>query len=576
MSIFGKKEEMAKPKIKGVASVRKPFGSDEPNADSELDFAVPVLDFSEESGEDSLNFEETQESTDENPSGYKIEAEKLRGESSNALSPDVLAKMKVAKSDLTPANHPPVIAEDALDFGDIFSTSEFKAVSSSPLPQAPPPEKNRLPEVDLTGEVPVVPSKAVSAKPAIPAVVPKPTAPAVAPKQGASPTSNTPAGALPSASRPSTLGQTATNSGAGDNAKLALSRLVFDEALIGGTPVFKEVSSLYATGKIDQTRTLLEKTVEETKLPPPVLREVWLALFDLYEIVGDRVAFDRKFVSFAQTFDKPFPVFNEKRHLIKESGSDEGNQELSVSHADGKISCVLGAVIDESLGKVLVQVAGQSTLKVFEFNFSLVGKINPKGSSLMLELFKLALKNKADVTLVGAEKISEVIKNAIELGRNADPQSYWLLLMQVYLLSNQQALYEETALNYCITYEISPPDWSALEKTATLLPAVNSNAKSSTTLPVKDNLFSIQGKMVGGDAGDLKNTETYLKGRPVGLIVLSDLLRIDPQAASRFHEILLTAKKQGTNIYLCNPSPLILHFLVSLKFTSCVTFAKKE
>ena len=42
----------------------------------------------------------------------------------------------------------------------------------------------------------------------------------------------------------------------------------------------------------------------------------------------------------------------------------------------------------------------------------------------------------------------------------------WMLLLDVQRLLNRQADFEETGIQYCITYEVSPPSWEPSRRTS--------------------------------------------------------------------------------------------------------------
>ena len=44
--------------------------------------------------------------------------------------------------------------------------------------------------------------------------------------------------------------------------------------------------------------------------------------------------------------------------------------------------------------------------------------------------------------------------------RDADP-AYWLTRLEALRLANRADQFDEAAIDYCVTYEVSPPSWSA-------------------------------------------------------------------------------------------------------------------
>ncbi len=59
----------------------------------------------------------------------------------------------------------------------------------------------------------------------------------------------------------------------------------------------------------------------------------------------------------------------------------------------------------------------------------------------------------------GAEQLLVALRAAVEPGRRDASDAAWMLLLEVQRLLDRQADFEETGIQYCITYEVSPPSW---------------------------------------------------------------------------------------------------------------------
>jgi len=59
----------------------------------------------------------------------------------------------------------------------------------------------------------------------------------------------------------------------------------------------------------------------------------------------------------------------------------------------------------------------------------------------------------------GAEPLMVALRSTVEPGRRDPSDAAWMLLLEVQRLLDRQADFEETGIQYCITYEVSPPSW---------------------------------------------------------------------------------------------------------------------
>ncbi|HEX7156024.1 MAG TPA: hypothetical protein VF229_02355, partial [Burkholderiaceae bacterium] len=85
--------------------------------------------------------------------------------------------------------------------------------------------------------------------------------------------------------------------------------------------------------------------------------------------------------------------------------------------------------------------------------------IDPVGAELLLRVFAAFRRASHELIVLGAEQLLIPLRAAIEPGRRDASDAGWMLLLEVQRLLNRQADFEETGIQYCITYEVSPPSW---------------------------------------------------------------------------------------------------------------------
>ena len=60
---------------------------------------------------------------------------------------------------------------------------------------------------------------------------------------------------------------------------------------------------------------------------------------------------------------------------------------------------------------------------------------------------------------LGGERLFTVLQEAAPTGvRDADP-AYWQLRLDALRMANRPDQFDEAAIDYCVTYEVSPPSW---------------------------------------------------------------------------------------------------------------------
>src|SRR5882724_1308660 len=101
---------------------------------------------------------------------------------------------------------------------------------------------------------------------------------------------------------------------------------------------------------------------------------------------------------------------------------------------------------------------------------------------MLLNFLNNSKKTGHDLIFSNIDHLMKLLGGLTETGRKEDPEVLWLLLLELYQLQYMQSAFEETALNYCITYEVSPPSWVEPKKApaATPVPTPCSNRPPPT------------------------------------------------------------------------------------------------
>jgi ABC-type transporter Mla MlaB component len=85
--------------------------------------------------------------------------------------------------------------------------------------------------------------------------------------------------------------------------------------------------------------------------------------------------------------------------------------------------------------------------------------MDPKAARALLGLVTLWTDQDIDLRFTGGARLRELLKGMTPSGRRDVEQLWWELRMAVLRLMNRVDEFELTALDFCVTYELSPPGW---------------------------------------------------------------------------------------------------------------------
>jgi ABC-type transporter Mla MlaB component len=224
-------------------------------------------------------------------------------------------------------------------------------------------------------------------------------------------------------------------------------------------PVVEEIAILYANAQSAVAQQLLTAAVADSGgKGGGQERGIWWMLFDLYQVSGQQDLFDNLSIDYASTFETSPPPWNAPA-LLAAASPDWAGLTPTESFA---------GVLDQRIAPQLErlrQLAADSP--VLRLEFGRVGAIEPAGCTLLLETLRQLQARQRELILVDAAGLAARIRAGIAIGRRDDTEAPWLLLLELLQLLNREKEFEEIGMDYCVTFEVSPPSFVAPHKVAT-------------------------------------------------------------------------------------------------------------
>jgi anti-anti-sigma regulatory factor len=306
-------------------------------------------------------------------------------------------------------------------------------------------------------------------------------------------------------------------------------------------PVVEEAAILFANGQDEAALAALEGASAAGNLGTAT-DQVWSMLFDLYQILGKRELFERCAMDYSVKYEKSPPTWVEPaRQTLGPALTTGGTAFVAFTG-------MLGEGTEKTV-KQLEKIAVGNPMARVEFG-KLQG-VDQAGAGMLLGAMKAARKAKCELVMNGAEKLAELLKGGIEVGRRED-EPLWLLLLELYQHMAQQEPFEEWAVNYAITFEVSPPSWENRQPpkkpVAMPLPAEG---------PAESDVFRLSGEMYSAGSDAFRQLVDFAAGREQVLIDCSALRRMDFVSAGLFLNTLTNLQITGCSVTIRNPNQLL-------------------
>jgi ABC-type transporter Mla MlaB component len=318
------------------------------------------------------------------------------------------------------------------------------------------------------------------------------------------------------------------------------------EANPGLCAVLENAALLYANAQAAPARQILEQGVasdNDAKVSPLA----WLALFDLLQRARDRAAFDQLALQYVVAFERSAPAWEERE---AQSRPDARPPQGGYFALTGKLSPANAPQI----GHMLAATQKQSHVRL---DLGSLTGADDAGAKLLADALAQLRRRQYALVLQHPEKIHRALEGAVKQGREAG-EGYWVLLLELLQWQNDRAAFEDRAVDFAVSFELSPPSWE---------PPPNGNAASAqaeTPAAAVESPEALrwQGTMTGPTDPQLAKFAEFRESRSVIPVDMSAVERIDFVCAGALLNAIIRAEGQRKTVQIAGASPIIRALLL--------------
>ena len=313
---------------------------------------------------------------------------------------------------------------------------------------------------------------------------------------------------------------------------------------------------------------------------PAASAALWMAaLFDLYRATGQQERFDAMAIEFAQSMGRSAPAWYSMPEMLVKTGA--------VS-SDVVVDPVLGDPVwsspeeldADAVQQLVVAVTGAGAL--VHLDWSRLVRVQPEAIHALEQQFALWCGKKLKFCFTGASSLDASLRSLTTSGDKDVNPACWRLRLDGLRIMRLQDEFEMVALDYCVTYEVSPPPWreplcqyrpdQAVAYPAKAVPdsggqsAEELEVERSTTIPLMNEgapapLAVMEGEIAGDPSEVLTKLEHALQGGTRLLVSCSTLIRVDFAAAGSILNWVAGRQQEGCQVQFRE-----VHLLVAVFF----------
>ncbi|MBV8037191.1 hypothetical protein [Roseateles sp.] len=301
--------------------------------------------------------------------------------------------------------------------------------------------------------------------------------------------------------------------------------------------------------------------------------ETWLVLFDHYRATGAQGRFEALAVEYAQQFGLSAPQWFSMPKLVAESARQSGRSPMAKA---SEVSWTAPGLLTAEDVAVL-QKRCETLPMPWAFDWGALDAVEIEAAIRLRQLFRTWAQQQIDQRWIAGDRFLGQLKEIAPVGeRDTDP-ALWMLRLEALRLANRPDQFDEAAIDYCVTYEVSPPSWErakcrvrigseGMSTNSSVTSTMPSEAQSTfldTGLPDPASVAA-QLELMGQLNGDISDTLRAMGGE-VGessLINISctKLIRLDFMAAGDLLNWVLQRRSENRAVVFTDAHRLVALF----------------
>ncbi|MCU0939405.1 MAG: STAS domain-containing protein [Burkholderiaceae bacterium] len=332
----------------------------------------------------------------------------------------------------------------------------------------------------------------------------------------------------------------------------------------GAGSIIDETAILFANGQDEAAEATMRHGID-TDTVGENRQTAWKMLFELVNQRGDAAGFEQLTMQYALRFENSSPAW-----MDYDKAAPMAAPPAPVAAATGplvKLPEVVDAQIVKALEHLKALAAQHAALTL---DVSAARSIDLVGAELLLRVVNAFKRSNHELTVLGPEQLLAPLHAAVESGRRDASDAGWMLLLEVLRLLGRQPDFEETGIQYCITFEVSPPSWEPAPPSLKARSAAPSSAPAAPAEAVVDAFDPLDWRGVIEREG-----EPYF-GRLAVEARSNDQLKVECQylrrmafsTATTLLTLLMKLQAAGVRVEFVNVNPLVAALLHLLGITA--------
>lgn len=337
----------------------------------------------------------------------------------------------------------------------------------------------------------------------------------------------------------------------------------------GLSPSLENASLMFAHGNETAAKAALVHALDTSERMQSM---VWMCLFDLYARSGDRTAFEELALKFVVQFEHSAPAWDE----MSGASSADGHG-AQAANARGKPKSLLRGELTDPQAPVIAALVEASKRKDgvpprFDLDIADLDGANDVCGMLLAGSLASLRRKGAVISIRGLDATTRRLSASLQAGE-ATRKGQWYLVLELLQWSAQTQMFEDRAVDFAVTFEISPPSMEPLTPVQrSALAARTADVATTDEALVSDRIVWI-GELKGPSDHCLKTLSLEAVTTNPVLVDMRRVLRIDFVCGGAIANAITRLMAQAIDVRIVSATPII-QTLLQMTGTPASLFAK--
>ncbi|QLI80655.1 STAS domain-containing protein [Chitinibacter fontanus] len=322
----------------------------------------------------------------------------------------------------------------------------------------------------------------------------------------------------------------------------------------------EQAAMLHANGQLAAAVKVLQQ--DKPNFAGKRRQESWLMLFELLQQYNQREAFEALGLEYVVEFEKTPPTWQAQQAVEKHKPAASAYFALS-----GKLS---HDSIDKQIQAFYQLHQNNDQLRM---DLSKVTEIDTISAAELLAALQQSHKKPNSIQLIGSHIVLEILRRHIEVGRRHPAEApFWLLLIELHQVLGLQDEFENLAVDYAITFEVSPPSWDARQAPKSVEQIARAEAQAQAELKAAEqDKNTLSGAITTAHPEQLAQLAKLVEKSLAPVIDLRHIQRIDFDSAGQMLNLAMQWLQEGRQVRFINVNPLVSTLLRVMSISEMIS-----